>query len=79
MRESGRRGETEDSLYQAIQYGKEKGPPVRWAGTEGNSWDETGQQLQDQTCHGKKKPLLLFQSFHAFSAGQLLSFSGNPE
>lgn len=34
--------ETKDRLYQVIQYGKEKGPPVRWAGTEGSNWDEAG-------------------------------------
>lgn len=63
--------ETKDRLYQVIQYGKEKGPPVRWAGTEGSNG-----MKQDQTCHGKT--IFLFSVLPGFSTGQTLVFLWEP-
>lgn len=69
--------ETEDRLYQAIQHGKQRGPPVRWDRGQELGWSRAAATGSDMPWGGGT--LLLFQSFHAFSARQLLSFCGNSE
>lgn len=55
------------------EMGRNRGQQLGWNGAAATGSDMPWGKKK------KKKPLLPFHSFHAFSAGQLLSFSGNPE
>lgn len=62
-----RRG-TEDRLYQAIQYGKEKGPPVRWDGAQQLGWSRAAATGSDMPWRG---------GLFYFFSHSMLSLQGN--